>query len=123
MRVLASSPPTGTRYVYREPLVSCDEKYQISVESSVYHLLKIEEAYLELGLRDKSLETFNAQAFYEYCVNDMPFHGDLWYKNKEIERICLRRSAHIGIIPWIRTWLTFHFFYRLKMHQAKKHRY
>ena len=120
MRILVSSPPTGNRYVYIEPLVSCDEKYQISVESSVYHLLKIEEAYLDLGLRDQSFEIFNAQAFYERCVNDMPFHGELWYKNKEIERICLRRSAYFGILPWIRTWLSFHFFYRLKMHQAKK---
>lgn len=111
-----------TRYVYR-PLLSAEAKYQISVASSVYHLLALEDAYQKLGVRDKAYEIFCVYAYYERCMNDLPVHGELWYNNRDIERICLRRSSHFGIFVWVKTWLSFHFFYRLKMHQVKKHKY
>ena len=112
-----------TQYVYFVGPIICDAKYQMSVSLSIFHLLELETAYQKLGISDKAYEIYNAQAFYERCINDLPEHGDLWYKNKEVERLCLRRSAHLGIIPWVRTWLSFHMFYRLKMYLSKWHAY
>ena len=123
LRVLANSEIENCLYVYIAPPQSTDAKYQISVESSVHHLLSLENAYQSIGVRDNGFEVFFVQSFYERCMNDLPEHGTLWYKNKDVERLCLRRSAHIGIFAWVRTWLSFHLFYRLKMHQAKKHKY
>lgn len=123
LRVLANSEIENCLYVYIAPPQSTDAKYQISVESSVHHLLSLEKTYQSIGVRDKGFEVFNVQSFYERCMNDLPEHGHLWYKNKDVERLCLRRSAHIGIFAWVKTWLSFHLFYRLKMHQAKKHNY
>ena len=111
-----------SHYVYF-PSPNMDKKYQISVQSSVYHMLRLEEAYQVLGVKDIQFEKFVAEAYYDHCKNDLPEHGTLWYKNKDIERLCLRRSAHLGFFAWIRTWLSFHLFYRLKMYQAKKHKY
>ena len=123
LRVLANSEIENCLYVYIAPSQSTDAKYQISVESSVHHLLSLEKTYQSIGVRDKGFEVFNVQAFYERCINDMPYHGDIWYKNKDVERLCLRRSAHLGFIPWLRTWFSFHVFYRLKMYLAKRHAY
>lgn len=124
LRLLSNSTRNDkTQYVYIVGPLICDAKYQLSVSSSIFHLLELEKAYQKLGISDKGYEIFNAQAFYERCINDMVHHGDLWYKNKDVERLCLRRSAHLGFFSWIRTWLSFHLFYRLKMHQAKKHKY
>lgn len=109
-------------YIYIPP-ESMKKKYQISVSSSIYHIQRLDDVYSRLGTFDKDFEVILVWGYYEFCVNDMPYHGELWYKNKEIERICLRRSAHGGIIPWIKTWLSFHVFYRLKMHYAKKYKY
>ena len=107
------------KYVYIPPS-SINAKYQITVDSAVYHMLELEKNYQSIGIKDIGFEVLLPYSFYERCMNDMPLHGELWYKNKEIKRICLRRSAHSGIISWIKTWLSFHFFYRLKMYQAKK---
>ena len=123
LRVLANSEIENCLYVYIAPPQSTDAKYQISVESSVHHLLSLEKTYQSIGVRDKGFEVFNVQSFYERCMNDLPEHGALWYKNKDVERLCLRRSAHLGIIPWVRTWLSFHMFYRLKMYLSKRHAY
>ena len=123
LRVLANSEIENCLYVYIAPSQSTDAKYQMSVESSVHHLLSLEKTYQSIGVRDKGFEVFNVQAFYERCMNDLPEHGHLWYKNKDVERLCLRRSAHLGIFAWVRTWLSFHLFYRLKMHQANKYKY
>ena len=111
-----------SHYIYLPP-PNMDDKYQISVQSSVYHMLRLEEAYQKLGVKDILYEKFVAEVYYERCMNDLPEHGHLWYKNKDVERLCLRRSAHLGIFSWIRTWLSFHLLYRLKMHQANKHKY
>ena len=123
LRVLANSEIENCLYVYIAPSQSTDAKYQISVESSVHHLLSLEKTYQSIGVRDKGFEVFNVQAFYERCMNDLPEHGHLWYKNKDVERLCLRRSAHLGIFAWVKTWLSFHLLYRLKMQQANKHKY
>ena len=124
LRLLSNSIGNDkTQYVYFEGPIICDAKYQMSVSLSIFHLLELETAYQKLGISDKAYEIYNAQAFYERCINDLPEHGDLWYKNKEVERLCLRRSAHLGIIPWVRTWLSFHMFYRLKMYLSKRHAY
>ena len=111
-----------SRYIYISP-ESMDVKYQISVLSSIYHILRLEKSYQAIGVFDREFEVFLAQAYYERCVNDMPMHGEIWYKNKEVQRICLRRSAHLGFIPWIKTWLSYHVLYRLKIRLAKKHAY
>ena len=111
-----------SHYIYFPPSNMC-KKYQISVQSSVYHLLRLEEAYQVLGVKDIQFEKFVTEAYYGRCMNDLPEHGTLWYKNKDVERLCLRRSAHIGIFAWVKTWLSFHLFYRLKMYQAKKYKY
>ncbi len=122
LRVL-SSASLYDKYVYVESGISCDRKYQITVESSVYHLLELEAAYQALGVCCISYEIYNVQAYYERCVNDMPVHGAFWYKNKEIEKICLRRSLHLGVFSWIKTWLSFHIFYNVKIRLAKKNTY
>ena len=124
LRVLEieNSSECFSHYIYLPP-PSMEHKYQISVQSSVYHLLRLEEAYQVLGVKDIQFEKFVAGAYYDRCMNDLPEHGHLWYKNKDVERLCLRRSAHIGIFAWVKTWLSFHLFYRLKMHQAKKIKY
>ena len=111
-----------SHYIYISP-TNMYKKYQISVQSSVYHMLRLEEAYQVLGVKDIQFEKFVAEAYYDHCMNDLPEHGYLWYKNKDVERLCLRRSAHWGFFAWIRTWLSFHLFYRLKMHQAKKYKF
>lgn len=123
LRVLANSEIENCLYVYIAPSQSIDAKYQISVESSVHHLLSLEKAYQSIGVRDKGFEVFNVQAFFERCMNDLPEHGTLWYKNKDVERLCLRRSANLGFIHYIRTWLSFHVFFRLKMYLSKGHAY
>ncbi len=112
----------SSHYIYLPP-PNMGKKYQISVQSSVYHMLRLEEAYQILGVKDIQFEKFVAEAYYDHCKNDLPEHGYLWYKNKEVERLCLRRSAHIGIFAWVKTWLSFHLFYRMKMHQAKNYKY
>ena len=124
LRVLEKEDPNviSSHYIYLPP-PNMDKKYQMPVLSSIYHVLRLEEAYQKLGIKDTEFEKFIVGAYYERCMNDLPLHGDLWYKNKIIERICLRRSAHVGVFAWIRTWLSFHFLYPLKMHQAKKHKY
>ena len=124
LRILEKGNAKGcfSHYIYISPPNMC-KKYQISVQSSVYHMLRLEEAYQVLGVKDIQFEQFVAEAYYDHCMNDLPEHGYLWYKNKDVERLCLRRSAHLGIIAWVKTWLSFHLFYRLKMHQAKKLKY
>ena len=112
----------SSHYIYLPP-PNMGKKYQISVQSSVYHMLRLEEAYQILGVKDIHFEKFVAEAYYDHCKNDLPEHGYLWYKNKEVERLCLRRSAHIGIFAWVKTWLSFHLFYRMKMHQANNYKY
>ena len=112
----------SSHYIYLPP-PNMGKKYQISVQSSVYHMLRLEEVYQLLGVKDIQFEKFIAEAYYGRCMNDLPEHGTLWYKNKDVERLCLRRSAHLGIIPWVRTWLSFHMFYRLKMYLSKRHAY
>ena len=124
MRILdiGNDSECSSHYIYLPP-PNMEKKYQISVQSSVYHMLRLEEAYQILGVKDIQFEKFVAEAYYDRCMNDLPEHGYLWYKNKEVERLCLRHSAHLGFFAWIRTWLSFHLFYRMKMHQAKKHKY
>ena len=124
LRVLEmeDSNVVSSHYIYLPP-PSMDNKYQMSVSSSVYHVLRLEEAYHSLAVKSIYFEKNIPGRFYERCINDMPLHGDLWYKNKDVERLCLRRSVYFGSFAWIRTWLSFHFLYPLKMHQAKKHKY
>ena len=84
------------------------------VQVSVNYLTTIILAYNSLGFRCRAFDARIVQIFYFYCLKDLPTHGALWYENKLIKNFCQRKSLSHGIVPWIRTWLMFHGFYRLK---------
>ena len=109
-------------YVYMNPNDSV-KKYEMSVETSVYYLSQIIDAYKSLNIECMGFEGSVVPYFYNCCTKDLLVHGDLWYKNKIIRKYSLRRSAHLGILQWTRTWLSFHGFYRLKLFMAKRHAY
>lgn len=98
-------------YVYMNP-EDCIKKYEMPVGVSVCYLTQIIDAYKSLNIECMDFESFMVPFFYECCKKDISVHGALWYKNKDIRKYSLRRSAHLGIIPWVRTWLSFHGFYR-----------
>ena len=107
-------------YVYIE-LENCCKKYQMSVQESVCYMTQILIAYDSLKIRCKEFEDFIVWFFHECCVIDIPVHGALWYKNKVIRKFCLRRSARMGILAWIKAWLLFHGFYCLKLMWLNRH--
>ena len=110
------------KYVYMPPS-SINAKYQLPVDSAVYHMLELEKSYQSLQIMDVQFEIGLPYLFNERCMNDMPNNGKKWYKNRKVKELCLCRSAHLGFFAWVKTWLVFHFFYRLKMYQANKHAY
>ena len=123
LRVLSVGRCTcHNHYIYLPPQ-NFNKKHQISVQSSVHHMIKLEEVYQTLGIKDIGFEILIVRESYERCVNDISENGYLWYKNRDVERICLRCSAHKGLIQWLRTWLSFNVFFRIKMYQAKRHKY
>lgn len=83
----------------------------------------MEKVYRLLGVFDMSYELFKISRCYERCSKDMLKHSELWFKDKEVMKYSLRCSAHLGILQWVRTWLSFHGFYRLKLFMAKRHAY
>ena len=113
MRVLSNEKTT--HYVYLYPAVPSVEKYQMSVESSVYCLLSMEKAYQEIGVYDRRFELIYVQECYERCTKDMPNNFKLWYGNKDVKRLSFRRSSHIGLLSCIRTWLQFVIIYRIRL--------
>ena len=114
-----SSVCAFSSYVYYPP-EDMNSKYQISVHSAIYHLKMMEKVYRLLGVFDKSYELYKISRCYERCSKDMLKHSELWFKDKEVMKYSLRRSAHLGILQWVRTWLSFHGFYRLKLFMAKR---
>lgn len=114
MRIL-SSIDKATHYVYMYPPIPSKEKYQMSVEASVYCLLSMEKAYQEVGVFDRRFELIYVQECYERCAKDMANNYRLWYGNKEVKVLSYRRSSHIGWLSSIRTWFRFVIFYRMRL--------
>ena len=117
MRIL-SSIDKATHYVYMYPSIPSIEKYQMSVESSVYCLLSMEKAYQEVGVYDRRFELIYVQECYERCAKDMANNYRLWYGNKEVKALSYRRSSRIGLLSCIRTWLRFNVCYQLKLFKS-----
>lgn len=108
----------STHYVYMYPSIPTSEKYQMSVESSVYCLLSMEKAYQEVGVYDRRFELIYVQECYERCAKDMANNYRLWYGNKEVKVLSYRRSSRIGLLSCIRTWLRFNVCYQLKLFKS-----
>ena len=106
-------------YVYRDFDNYC-KKYEMSVYVSVYNLTTIISVYESLNIRCRHFEDFITNFYYQICSKDMLVHGSLWYGNKIIREFMLRHFARMGIFPWIKTWLMFHGFYRLKIFLMKR---
>ena len=117
MRIL--SLDEATHYVYMYPSIPSIEKYQMSVESSVYCLLSMEKAYQEVGVYDRRFELIYVQECYERCAKDMANNYRLWYGNKEVKVLSYRRSSHIGLLSSIRTWFRFAIFYRMRLIRSR----
>ena len=113
MRIL--SLDEATHYVYMYPSIPSIEKYQMSVESSVYCLLSMEKAYQEVGVYDRRFELRYVQECYERCAKDMANNYRLWYGNKEVKALSYRRSSRIGILSSIRTFWRFNIYYYLRL--------
>lgn len=113
MRIL--SLDEATHYVYMYPSIPSIEKYQMSVESSVYCLLSMEKAYQEVGVYDRRFELIYVQECYERCAKDMANNYRLWYGNKEVKALSYRRSSRIGLLSSIRTFWRFNIYYYLKL--------
>ena len=117
MRIL--SLDEATHYVYMYPSIPSREKYQMSVEASVYCLLSMEKAYQEVGVYDRRFELIYVQECYERCAKDMANNYRLWYGNKEVKVLSYRRSSHIGLLSSIRTWFRFAIFYRMRLIRSR----
>lgn len=113
MRILSTDE--ASHYVYMYPSIPSIEKYQMSVESSVYCLLSMEKAYQEVGVYDRRFELIYVQECYERCAKDMTNNYRLWYGNKEVKALSYRRSSHIGLLSSVRTFWRFNIYYYLKL--------
>ena len=113
MRILSTDETT--HYVYMYPSIPSIEKYQMSVESSVYCLLSMEKAYQEVGVYDRRFELIYVQECYERCAKDMANNYRLWYGNKAVKVLSYRRSSRIGLLSSIRTFWRFNIYYYLKL--------
>ena len=109
----------NSSYVYRGP-ESAIKKYEMPVKVSASYLTQIGEAYDTLNIGCEEFEDSIVWFFHECCAKDIPAHGALWYENDVIKKLCLRRSARMGIFLWIKTWLMFHGFYRLKLYMLNR---
>ena len=116
MRILSADE--ATHYVYMYPSIPSIEKYQMSVESSVYCLLSMEKAYQEVGVYDRRFELIYVQECYERCAKDMADNFKLWYGNQDVRTLSYRRSSRIGLLSCIRTWLRFNVCYQLKLFKS-----
>ena len=113
MRILSTDE--ASHYVYMYPSIPSIEKYQMSVESSVYCLLSMEKAYQEVGVYDRRFELIYVQECYERCAKDMRNNYRLWYGNKAVKVLSYRRSSRIGLLSSIRTFWRFNIYYYLKL--------
>lgn len=111
IRVLPFCWEKSCSYCYCEPLVNFYDKYQQSVQESVYNVVQLDKAYAALSIRCDEYEVALVRGAYELCRNDLKKNGSQWYRNRDIERIALRSSAHVGKIAYVRTWLIFKFLY------------
>lgn len=108
VKVLENKKSYTCNYVYISSPLPFEKKYKMSVEDAVYHTIQTDLAYRNLQIASKSFEILIPQVGYELCVDDIARNGHLWYNNKDIARICLRRSKNLGILPYLKTWLSFH---------------
>ena len=113
MRILSTDE--ATHYVYMYPSIPTSEKYQMSVEASVYCLLSMERAYQEVGVYDRRFELIYVQECYERCAKDMADNFKLWYGNQDVRTLSYRRSSRIGLLSSIRTFLRFRVYYRIRL--------
>ncbi|MGN0231004.1 MAG: glycosyltransferase family 2 protein [Muribaculaceae bacterium] len=120
--VLSNGKIDNCNYAYIEP-ESYTRKYEMSVKDAIHHVLTANEEYESLGIKSIDYENSLVHEFYIRCKNDISENGKLWFKNKEIRRICLRRAENIGKIQYLKTWLVFTLLYPIKIKSAKKHAY
>lgn len=97
----------SSAYVYQVPKIGLKEKYKLTVFEAVHHMITLNRAYESLNIKDIKREITLPETFFEYCQGDMRCQGREWYGNREVRRICLRRSTHLGIVPYLRTWIKF----------------
>ncbi len=97
----------ASNYIYISPNVSTREKYPLSVSEAVASLIAINDAYESLNCKCIDVEGVLPSLFYDVCADDMIYNYNIWYKNREIKRICIRRSRNLGLFYVIKTWITF----------------
>lgn len=113
IRVLENNMPNSS-YVYISPLEPFERKYRMSVQDAILHTLKSNKAYEALGMKSKDFEIQLAQSGYELCVDDINVNGYLWYNNREIKKICFRRSRNLGVFQLVKTWISFNIINRIR---------
>ncbi len=113
IRVLENNMPNSS-YVYISPLEPFERKYRMSVQDAILHTLKSNNAYETLGMKSKDFEIQLAQSGYELCVDDISVNGYLWYNNREIKKICFRRSRNLGVFQLVKTWISFNIINRIR---------
>lgn len=106
-KILFLSSDAASAYVYQSLQTGMIDKYRLTVQEASHHLITINKSYEHLGIEDVKREISLPETFFEYCRGDMLSHACVWYGNKEIERICLRRSSHLGLAAFLRTWVKF----------------
>lgn len=62
-------------------------KYEQPVEASIYCISNIFEAYKQLGIRSKILETRIFTDYKRFCQKAIYQNPDLWYKNNQVKQI------------------------------------
>lgn len=113
IRVLENNMPNSS-YVYISPLEPFERKYRMSIQDAILHTLKSNKAYEALGMKSKDFEIQLAQSGYELCVDDISVNGYLWYNNREIKKICFRRSRNLGVFQLVKTWISFNIINRIR---------
>ena len=111
IRVLPFDMDRKFSYLYMEPATLFHIKYQQTVKDAVYNIVKRDEAYSSLNVDCSEYEIALVKCAFDLCRDDMAVNGRLWYENRDIERISLRASKHLGTCAYLRTWLMFRCLY------------
>ena len=115
IRVLPFDMGKMISYIYVEPETAFHIKYQQPVKDIIYNIIKRDEVYSRLQLKCPEYEIALVRVAFDLCRDDMASNGRFWYGNRDIERISLRSSKHLGILAYVRTWLMFKFLYPFRL--------
>lgn len=98
-------------YLYMEPATPFQIRYQQTVNDAVYNIVKRDEAYSSLKVECPEYEIALVKCAFDLCRDDRAVNGRLWYENRDVERISLRASKHLGACAYLHTWLMFRCLY------------